>query len=229
VRTSTLSTPIKTLLLDLDDTLYPPDNGVWRVVSDRIDSYMTDRLGLSSEEAQRLRTLYLDTQGTTLRGLMRDFQIDPPAYLDYVHQLDYERLIQFDPALRHALEALPQQKVVFTNASADHARKVLAALHLTDLFSGLVDIVALDYANKPEPEAYTRALALIGESHASACLIADDRIRNLLPARAMGMMTVLVGSGPTDEVDARIDRLADLPSALPSLLDGGVRPDETRG
>jgi len=209
------------LLIDLDDTLYPPGNGVWRLISDRIDAYMTDRLGLSTAEAGRLRSSYLEAQGTTLHGLMGDFEIDPSDYLTFVHDLDYPSLLSPDRELRRVLESLPQTKYIFTNASAEHARNVLDALRLEDLFSGIIDIVAVDYANKPDRIAYVRALELIGAPDPEACLLADDRSVNLRPAHAMGMTTVLVGPGARQDVDAQIDCLAELPHALPHLLDAG--------
>jgi len=219
-RQPALSPRIEVLLIDLDDTLYPPGNGIWRLISDRIDAYMTDRLGLSTAEAGRLRSSYLEAQGTTLQGLMRDYEIDPSGYLTFVHDLDYPSLLGPDSELRQVLESLPQTKYIFTNASAEHARNVLDALQLEDLFSGIIDIVAVDYANKPDRMAYVRALELIGGPPPEVCLLADDRLVNLRSAHAMGMTTVLVGSGPGQDVDAQIDRLSELPHALPHLLDG---------
>lgn len=210
---------IETLLVDLDDTLYPSDNGVWKRISKRIDAYMADRMGIPPGEAKRLRSSYLEAQGTTLRGLMQDFNIDPLDYLTFVHQLDYQAVILPDPELRSALESLPQAKYVFTNASASHAQSVLAALRMTDAFSGIIDIVAIGYANKPEPLAYTRALELIGSPSPETCLLADDRIENLRPAKAMGMTTVLVGGRALEGADLQIEHLAELPNALPRLLE----------
>ncbi len=192
----------------------------WQLISKRIDSYMTNKMGLSQDEAARLRSRYLEAQGTTLKGLMRDFDIDPSDYLAYVHQLDYPRLIQPDPELRKSLESLPQTKYIFTNASAAHAYHVLDALGLTDQFRGVIDVVAMGYANKPDEIAYIRALELIGSPDPETCLMADDRLQNLLPAHAMGMTTVLVGPKTPGEADIHLDRLAELPSAMPSLLDG---------
>ena len=190
---------------------------------------MVNRIGLSPKEARTLRASYVGMHGTTLTGLMGDFPIDPADYLTYVHQLDYEALIHPDPELRRALEVLPQARYVFTNGSAEHARNTLDALRLTDLFRGIIDIVALDYANKPDPKSYTRALALIGAPDPEACLLADDRIQNLGAASALGMTTVLVGPGPSEAADARVDRLADLPNALPWLLDPIFPADDGHG
>lgn len=189
---------------------------------------MTERMGLSVDEARRLRSAYLEAQGTTLKGLMGDFQIDPADYLTYVHQLDYHALLHPDPELRQALISLPQTKYVFTNASAEHAHNVLAALRLTDVFQGVIDIVAMGYANKPEATAYAFALEFVG-APAEACLMADDRVANLLPAAALGMTTVLVGDGDSINVDISVDRLAHLPNALPQLLQGRPGPLDHHG
>jgi FMN phosphatase YigB (HAD superfamily) len=49
-------------------------------------------------------------------------------------------------------------------------------------------------------------------------VLADDLPRNLAPARAMGMTTVLVGPALKDGVaDFQIERIADLTRALPGL------------
>jgi len=58
-------------------------------------------------------------------------------------------------------------------------------------FARIVDIRALQFVGKPDPQAYTAALALAG-ARGAECLFVDDAARNLLPARASGMLTVLV-------------------------------------
>ena len=43
------------LLFDLDDTLYPQNNGVWEMIRVRINRYMTEVLGFSPEVVPPLR------------------------------------------------------------------------------------------------------------------------------------------------------------------------------
>jgi fumarylacetoacetase len=40
---------IDTLMIDLDDTLYPPSTGVWGLIGERIDLFMQERVGLPAE------------------------------------------------------------------------------------------------------------------------------------------------------------------------------------
>jgi putative hydrolase of the HAD superfamily len=56
------------------------------------------------------------------------------------------------------------------------------------------------YASKPDPHAYRRILDAIG-ARPEECIIVEDTPRNLLPAKAMGMKTILVDHQDCDDVD----------------------------
>ncbi|RPJ49158.1 MAG: pyrimidine 5'-nucleotidase, partial [Chloroflexi bacterium] len=58
-----------TLLIDLDETVYPSSCGVWDAISDRMEQWMHERLGLPWEEIPTLRKELYHSYGTTLRGL----------------------------------------------------------------------------------------------------------------------------------------------------------------
>ncbi|MBM3148230.1 MAG: pyrimidine 5'-nucleotidase [Actinobacteria bacterium] len=204
--------------LDLDDTLYPPTSGVWNAIGERIQVFMMDRLGLSYDQATGLRRRYFEEYGTTLNGLWHNHAVDPQEYLAFVHAVPLEEMLRRDPELAGMLRELPQERVVFTNANRQHAERVLACLGITQEIDAIVDLFALEMVNKPEPAAYQRAMALAGVDDPAACVLADDLPRNLLPARSMGMTTVLVGPGPADGVaDVHIQRITDLVAALPRL------------
>jgi putative hydrolase of the HAD superfamily len=209
----------RVVFFDLDDTLYPPSSGVWDAIGERIQDFVMDRLGLSHEKATQLRRRYFEEYGTTLNGLWRHHAIDPEDYLSYVHAVPLERMIQPDPVLDSMLRGLSQKRIVFTNANLQHAERVLSCLGVTAHIDAIVDLFALKMTNKPEQGAYARALDLAGETDPRACVLADDLPRNLVPARAMGMTTVLVGAAQQDgAADHRIDRITDLTRALPGLV-----------
>jgi len=212
----------RVVFLDLDDTLYPPSSGVWQAIGERIQVFMMDRLGLTYDEATSLRRRYFEQYGTTLNGLWFNHGVDPQDYLAYVHAVPLEELLRPDPALSAMLEQLPQKRVVFTNANREHADRVLACLGVADKVDTVIDLFALGMTNKPAPEAYERALGLIGEGDPRACVLADDLPRNLAPAKAMGMTTVLVGPAQANgAADLHIERISDLTRALPGLTDHG--------
>ncbi len=189
------------LFFDLDGTLYPNENGMWPEIKRRIGAYMTERMGIPSQEAARLREHYLKTCGTTLRGLQRYHNVDSDDFLAFVHDLPLDHYLKPDPTLRPLLLHLPAQRWIFTNADAAHARRVLRFLNLEDCFDGLIDVRALGWLAKPETEAYQRAQTLAGNPPPEACLLLDDSPRNTLGALHCGWHAVLISPyAPPDEV-----------------------------
>lgn len=212
-----------TLFFDLDDTLYPSDNGLWAAIRERMNEYMLTRLQIPADQVPLLRRHYFETYGTTLRGLMTHYAVDADDFLAFVHDLPVESIVRPDPELRPLLMSLPQPKFIFTNADTRHARRVLNVLNLNGCFEQIIDVNAMNFFCKPDPHAYRTALALARESDARCCVYLDDSTRNLAPAHQMGFFTVLVGSLAHDGVpadhaaDRSIRSLHELPAAVPEL------------
>jgi putative hydrolase of the HAD superfamily len=185
---------IDTIFFDLDDTLYPNGNGLWQAIRVRIGLYMKERLNLPEEDIPGLRRFYFEKYGTTLRGLQIHKQVDPLDYLAYVHDLPLQNYLSPDPQLRQLLLSLPQRCWIFTNADAAHAGRVLKALNLADCFQGIIDIIAMEFACKPEKKAFDKALQIAGETNPTRCMLIDDAPRNLVAAQKLGFAAVLVGS-----------------------------------
>jgi putative hydrolase of the HAD superfamily len=210
--------PVSTIFFDLDDTLYPHTCGLWTAIRERMADFMVERLRLPPAEVDRIRRDYFETYGTTLRGLQNHHQVDAIDFLTYVHDLPLAKFLSPDPRVRDLIDSLPQRKWIFTNSDINHARRVLDALQLSACFDGLIDILALQYRCKPLPEAYLQALSIAGESDPRSCLFIDDSPRNLLPARELGFLTVLVGqTEPSSAAHHAIASLIDLPHVMPEL------------
>jgi pyrimidine 5'-nucleotidase len=219
-----------TIFFDLDDTLYPSSTGLWDLIRWRMNKYMEDLLQLPADEISNIRQMYLDRYGTTLRGLQIHHQVDVDDYLAYVHDLPLADYIQPNPTLRELLLSLPQNRWIFTNADANHARRVIDILGLEGCFHGIIDIRALDFVCKPDPQAYHIALRLAGEVDPDRCVLIDDAPRNLVPAQFQGYRTVLVGTnGSNPGADFTIRFLADLPKVLPELWGAGWAIPNTLG
>jgi putative hydrolase of the HAD superfamily len=94
--------------------------------------------------------------------------------------------------------------------------RVLAALHITNTFDPIIDIQAISPFCKPQPEAFQRALELIGSPAPQDCLVVEDTVRNLDTARALGFQTVLVSEQPVDpNGHPCIASLLELPAVFP--------------
>lgn len=210
--------PFTTVFFDLDDTLYPAHVGLWEAIRIRMHQYLQHMLGLPDDELIALRQHYFETYGTTLRGLQMNHQVDAEDFLAYVHDLPLGDYLKPDPVLRRLLLSLPRRRWIFTNSDANHARRVMAALEVTDCFDGIIDIHAIEFFSKPNREAYQLALQRVGETEPGSCVYLDDSIRNLQPAYELGFYTVLVGGNePHSVARLSIPTIHQLPQALPEL------------
>jgi putative hydrolase of the HAD superfamily len=66
----------------------------------------------------------------------------------------------------------------------------------------------MGFENKPLPQAYQALLKCINAQPAN-CILIEDSVRNLRPAHALGMTTILVGDGSTPDptVDFRVETI----------------------
>jgi len=131
--------------------------------------------------------------------------------------------LQVEPELRQALISLPQAKVVFTNSCRSHTDRVLEALGVADLFEQVFDIRVADYMPKPYVQPYHRVLENLGLT-GSQCIMVEDSVANLKPAKDLGMTTILVGNAtPGSFVDRQLDEVVQLPAALADWTVAGSR------
>jgi putative hydrolase of the HAD superfamily len=179
-------------LFDLDNTLYPKSCGLMGEIGLRMNRFMVERLGVPENKVVELRDALLCTHGTTLNALRRRYSVDPDDFLDFVHDIPLENFLHYDEALDRMLDSLPLGKIIFTNADAKHARRVLNRLRILHHFESIVDIHMLEFINKPDRRSYQRALDFIS-ADPEECILLEDFIVNIRPARKMGITTVLVG------------------------------------
>ncbi len=152
--------------------------------------FVMEALGVERAEADRLRTHYWHTHGTTLAGLMREHDVDPGPYLSDVHEISLDHL-ELDPVLACNIRALPGRKIVYTNGCAPYAERVLAARGLSGVFDAVYGVEHAGFLPKPEQGAFEAVFALDGIEPKCAAMFEDDA-RNLSAPHDMGMRTVHV-------------------------------------
>ena len=213
---------IDTWIFDLDNTLYPSTTNLFPQISARMGRFIADRFGLGDEAAHALQKQLFRSHGTTMRGLMVEHGVDPHHFMDFVHDIDLTKLAPAT-ALGAALEALPGRKVVFTNGSRRHAERVLAQLGLASHMTGIFDIADAEFIPKPHPAGYRTLIERFSVEPKRAAMV-EDMARNLMPAAALGMVTVLVHNDSDwaqdgadgDWVQHRTEDLAGWLAALPA-------------
>ena len=107
-------------IFDLDNTLYSVHCDLGAQLGQRMGEFVARFLNLPLEEARLVQKRYFHAHGTTLRGMMLEHDMHPDEYLNYVHDLDLSG-IPVDKRLGPALQALPGRKMIYTNATKNHA------------------------------------------------------------------------------------------------------------
>ncbi|MGA0605542.1 pyrimidine 5'-nucleotidase [Phenylobacterium sp. VNQ135] len=203
-------THIDTWLFDLDNTLYPAESGFMAAIVDRMTDFVEKVTGLPRDQAYALQKTYLAEHGLTLKGMMIHHGVDPQEFHAIFHDMSLEALAH-DPDLLAALERLPGRRLIFTNADAVHAERVLARLGLAHLFDDVFHIGSAGYEPKPSVQAFERITAAHAVDPAATAFFEDSE-RNLAPAHDLGMTTVLVGPWAAQStapfVHHRTDKLA---------------------
>ena len=210
---------IDTWIFDLDLTLYGPEANIMAQVRDRIALFVEKHFNIGSDEAHKIRHTYWKKYGTTLGGLMAENKVEPNGYLDFVHDVDMD-LLRPDADLRRQITSLPGRKIIFTNADAPYAERVLAARGLDNLFEDIFDIHRMQHLPKPAAASYDSLCAQLDINPARA-LFVEDSAHNLVPAKVLGMTTIWVNhdtEAVSSDTEQYIDQeIADLNDWLSSI------------
>ena len=212
---------IRDWIFDLDNCLYPANSRLFELIDERMTAYIQRLLDVDWDEARRVQKMHFHGSGTTLAGLMKHHDVDPHHFMGEVHDIPLDRVARND-RLIGALTRLPGRKLVHTNGNADYAWKVLDRLGIAAEIDHLHDIFAADLTPKPEAHGYRKLLDQFGIEPTEAVMV-EDMVRNLAPAKALGMTTIWVDNGSERGShgydDAIVDiRITDVGEWLESIL-----------
>ena len=140
--------------------------------------------------AEKMRAEYWKKYGTSLAGLMQNYNIDPDDFLNTVHDIDFSVLPK-DINLLDALNNLPGRKLIYTNGTVPYAREVLKYRGLLDVFDEIYGIEDASYVPKPFPEAFEIIFSKANIAHNRSAMF-EDEVRNLEAPFKLGLKTILV-------------------------------------
>ena len=184
---------IENWIFDLDNTIYDINAGVFEKISSRITEYIITALSVTREEANLVRSNMYKKYGLTLTGLMREYEIAPDEYLDYIHDVTHPEL-KYDEQLKLNLNNLTGRKFIYTNASQNHSKNILSVMGIEAEFEKILDIKATQYLPKPDPKSYNIMLKAFGIStdQIGNSIFIEDTAKNLRPAKLLGLKTVWI-------------------------------------
>lgn len=175
-------------VFDLDNTIYPAASNLFARVAQKMTDYLADHFTISQDEAATLKTRLFREYGTTMHGLMHEFNMAPDGFLAYVHDIDLSD-VSHDVALDELLAELPGRKHIFTNGTVAHADNILGAFGLRHHFDVIFDIIQAEHEPKPAMRPYELFVAQAGINPARSVMIEDMAV-NLEPAAQLGMQTI---------------------------------------
>ncbi|KAF9357518.1 hypothetical protein BGX26_003588 [Mortierella sp. AD094] len=231
----------RVFFFDIDNTLYNKNCGIPEMMREKIEDYFRS-VGFEGSQVKTVSYRYYLDYGLAVRGLVANhpgkhfLQLLRTLVLlwfplgidvrDYDAKVDdalpLEELLHENKPLREMLLSLNiEKKWLFTNAGKKHALRVVKCLGLEGCFDGLTycDYMEPNFACKPEPEAFRRAMRDAGVVHASNCYFVDDAAANCDKALDIGWTAVHIADDPVVSTFGhfQIGDILELPKVLPEF------------
>jgi putative hydrolase of the HAD superfamily len=178
-------------IFDLDNTMYDINLGLFKKISNRITDFIMSKYSLDIDQAKKIQKEYYLKYGLTLRGLIVEKKLEPEEFLDYVHDVEHPELEKNDQLISK-IRILEGKKIIFTNATSKHAKKILKILELEHDFDQIIDIKDLEYIPKPDKRSYKKLLECLNlnKENLNKTIFVEDTVKNLIPAKELGITTV---------------------------------------
>ena len=180
-------------IFDLDNTMYDINLGLFKKISNRITDFIMSKYSLDIDQAKKIQKEYYLKYGLTLRGLIVEKKLEPEEFLDYVHDVEHPELEKNDQLISK-IRILEGKKIIFTNATSKHAKKILKILELEHDFDQIIDIKDLEYIPKPDKRSYKKLLECLNlnKEDLDKTIFFEDTVKNLIPAKELGITTVWI-------------------------------------
>ena len=178
-------------IFDLDNTMYDINLGLFKKISNRITDFIMSKYSLDINQAKKIQKEFYLKYGLTLRGLIVEKKLEPEEFLDYVHDVEHPELKRNDQLISK-IRILEGKKIIFTNATSKHAKKILKILELENDFDQIIDIKDLEYIPKPDKRSYKKLLECLNlnKENLDKTIFFEDTVKNLIPAKELGITTV---------------------------------------
>jgi len=187
---------VKNILFDNDDTLYRLNTQLRQALVAAFLVYASAKLGIPTDEVMPLRNRLFAKYGVDYSAYLfeREYGI---LYNEFVRgtcmSVDLLRNgVREDPRLKSTLNGLDERMSILTNNYSEYASKVVMTLGVKHKFDRIIGAKEMGFAAKPDVRAFLRAVELTGYAP-EATMFVDDKKEFLLPAKQLGMTTVLVG------------------------------------
>ncbi len=204
-------------IFDMDGTLYDFDADISKgfaestfcsELRERIAMFVMDRYELDLAEAEALVSHIKNKyDGELSLGFEKEKGLCRYEYFENTWNIDPEKYISVDPGLRKLLLPLAGRALLLTAAPGVWAKKVLEYLDVEQAFGDKI-ITGESDLRKPDPAVFVMAANMLEAPASQIVSIGDQVYSDIIPARSIGMQTVLIGS-QSSEADMSFDTVCD--------------------
>ncbi|HOK41021.1 MAG TPA: HAD hydrolase-like protein [bacterium] len=184
----------KSILFDLDNTLYADGKGPINEVEERMNDYFIKKLGFSPKEANDKRLYFHYRYGSTVNGLKEECNFSLSQiidFLEYSHNVNITNYLKPDKRLNELLSKIKPQKFIVTNSYKNYAIKVLEQLGILEYFSFVFDVIEMNFLSKSSAQCFYNILSKINSKPEETIFI-DDAPEYLQYSKAAKIFTIKI-------------------------------------
>lgn len=217
-----MKSPIRTVVVDLDDTLLASARARLRTLR-RMPGLDIEPRRFAA--ADRRWWKVFETDGCTIEelraGRWRDCGLtgEAASTADSAYRARVSRNIRHRQGARRFLLALKEaglRTVILTNGVGPMQRSKLCESGLASLVDGVVISAETGYS-KPHPEAFNHALKLVSGDPATAAMVGDSLEADVAGALGAGFASVFWVTGRRPHTDPRVTSIRRLDEAIGPL------------
>lgn len=175
-----------------------------------IIDYFIKKFKLSYDEALRLyKKIQNNYKGEISTGVEKEFGILRAEFFEETWNLYPEKYIIKNTHLPKLLLALQGNCALVTSAPTIWATRVLEYLEIADAFGDSI-YTAESYIRKPNPLVFLHIARKFNSPTCTVISIGDQEATDIIPAAAIGMRTIYVGSLHNTSADYHVANIKDL-------------------
>jgi HAD superfamily hydrolase (TIGR01509 family) len=197
-------------IFDLDGTLYGFDKNqtttflqsrFYGEIQQRVCKLLIEKCGVAADNVvdhyQQLKARYQDQVSLAVE---KEYGIDRRDYFSEVWNVSPAEYIDENERLLAVLQPVANRSALLTQAPAVWARRVLAHLRVQSIFGEKI-FTGEPTLRKPDPAIFRAAAAALGVDPEQVVSIGDQVETDILPAKKVGMKTLLISSEANDVAD----------------------------
>lgn len=207
----------KTLIFDLDSTLYYAGNQMEKLCYNKVMSFLIENMNVNKIQAMKLIKEFRKNYHYDSEAIAKEYPFDQSEFIEYVCDIPTD-FISEDKELATILKQISNSKYIVTDSTQKHTKDVLEKIKINkDLFVYIYDAHDMDYIFKYNKVCFEKFLDKFNLC-AQDCVIFEDSIKNLDMAKSCGMITVFVKPDKIEKPQYVDYMFSDIKTALKELF-----------